>query len=154
MLVSFFQEGREIRSMMSDFLSFRLGNNSTASQILLGCQRVLFLFRHISIRFIVVIQSNGKPFLFLTLLVKNLSCRRLRRCFATQRLVLKERGGDLTQDNEWLSLEPSYRSLESPFYLIRAIRMWCSTCGFDSRIRMARDPVRHSMGVFFGSGAP
>lgn len=31
--------------------------------------------------------------------------------------VLRERGGELTQDDEWLSLEPSYRSLESPFLL-------------------------------------
>ena len=31
--------------------------------------------------------------------------------------VLRERGRDLTQDDEWLSLDPSYRSLESAFLL-------------------------------------
>jgi hypothetical protein len=31
--------------------------------------------------------------------------------------VLRERGGESTQEDEWLSLEPSYRSLESPFLL-------------------------------------
>ena len=29
--------------------------------------------------------------------------------------LLRERGGALTQDDEWLALEPSYRSMESPF---------------------------------------
>jgi hypothetical protein len=31
--------------------------------------------------------------------------------------LLRERGGALTEDDEWLALEPAYRSLESPFLI-------------------------------------